>query len=332
MTVSMEPERDLIRAYERLTGMLLLEYQIIQHDKIFKFGEEFNMKRSNISKKKFRCRFLDPAEFEIYDALSYDDRRRYIEQYRSDNIENERKQCSEREKGYFKEFDKTQWEHLLNINSDARIRFITNGIPILFSNDDIWGMSSSKNQCIIVRKPYMSFYIKDCGGDLDDPRMTIFLWMLGHEMAHKQVDIGPKMFGKKRDHVREVYCDIRGVINAGLTSDDIDYIVAVLKDRYKSKPKKYTKSHCSHPSWEHRIKYMKAGKFDESVIREIAGYGEKAEKLIAYYKPHFISNAFAEAEKVRSYYDAQKNELATKEKSYHMYVDDNSYKRINLVP
>lgn len=38
MTASMEPERDLIRAYERLTGMLLLEYQIIQHDKIFKFG------------------------------------------------------------------------------------------------------------------------------------------------------------------------------------------------------------------------------------------------------------------------------------------------------
>ena len=285
-----------------------------------------------IKQKVLHLLNLEPAEFEIYDAKSFGDKKKYIKNYECTNKWKEKWQSVKRNIGYFKEFDQTQWEKLLNLNNETRIRFITNGIPVFFSNTNIWNMRSSKQQRIIIFKRYMAFYITNCHGNLDNPEMAIFFWMLGHEMAHKQVDVGPRLIVGTWDQVREVYCDIRGTINAGLTRKDVDCIETALKERFKLLPEKYFIKKRGYLSWEQRIKYIRKGKFDEFVIHEIVGYGESAEKLIEYYKPHFISDAFAEAETVRSYYDAQKNKLAVKEKSYHMYVDDNSYERINLVP
>lgn len=331
MTVSVEPERDRIGACERLTDMLLLEYQIIQHDERFKFSEEFNMKRSKMIKPKRRYRLLAPAEFEIYDDKSYAAKKRYVKKRERRNKWEEKWQSIRRNLGCFKDFDQTQWEKLLNLNNEARIRYITDGIPVFFSEKNQWNMRSSGHQRIIVFKRFMSFYITDCNGNLEDPRMAIFFWMLGHEMAHKQVDIGFRLIADKWDYVREVYCDIRGIVNAGLTKNDIDYIEDVLRKRYKTHAEEYVKSKRDHPSWEQRIKYMRKGKFDESVIREIVGYGESAENLIDYYKSHYIINAFAEAEKVRANYEVQKHMLAMKDKSYHMYIDE-SYERIEFEP
>lgn len=290
------------------------------------------MKRSKIIKPEVKpVVLLAPAEFGKYDAKSFGDKKKYIKKHECANKRKEKWQSVKRNIGYFKEFDQTQWRKLQNLNNEAKIRFITNGIPVFFSNTNFWNMRSYGHQRIIVFKRFMSFYITDCNGNLDDPRMAIFFWMLGHEMAHKQTDVGPGLIAGTWDQVREVYCDIRGTINAGLTRKDVDYIEATLKDRFKLQPEKYSIKQRGYPSWEQRIKYIRKGKFDESVIHEIVGYGESAENLIDYYKSHYIINAFAEAEKVRANYEVQKHMLAMKDKSYHMYIDE-SYERIEFEP
>lgn len=290
------------------------------------------MKRSKIIKPEVKpVVLLAPAEFGKYDAKSFGAKKKYIKRHECTNKRQEKWQNFKRTIGHFKEFDQTQWKKLLNLNNEAKIRSITNGIPVFFSNTNSWNMRSAKHQRIIVFKRFMSFYITDCNGNLDDPRMAIFFWMLGHEMAHKQVDVGPGLIAGTWDYVREIYCDIRGIVNAGLMKNDIDYIEDVLRKRYKTHAEEYVKSKRDHPSWEQRIKYMRKGKFDESVIREIVGYGESAENLIDYYKSHYIINAFAEAEKVRANYEVQKHMLAMKDKSYYMYIDE-SYERIEFEP
>ena len=69
-----------------------------------------------IKQKVLHLLNLEPAEFEIYDAKSFGDKKKYIKNYECTNKWKEKWQSVKRNIGYFKEFDQTQWEKLLNLH------------------------------------------------------------------------------------------------------------------------------------------------------------------------------------------------------------------------
>ena len=104
----------------------------------------------------------------------------------------------------------------------------------------------------------------------DEEVRDSYRYTIGHEMTHQSGDYVFWEFLTKDKRFVNWVCEVHADYGGTVYAFDGDIKKAIAAIEYKARDYKKDRDRQVHPSWQHRVEYLKDGRFDAALIKRIA--------------------------------------------------------------